>query len=209
MLVALGIRPDGRKEIIDFRLAASESQAEWERFLNDLYRRGLAGEKADLVCADGGKGLLAALGTVYPHLPLQRCWAHKIRNLLNKVKKADHEAMKKGLQKIYCAKTLVSARKAARRWSQEWASAYPQVVASLRKDLEDLLAFLRFKNEAWRKATRTTNAIERRFVEVRRRTRPMGVFSNRTSMERILFAVFTYENKNQGVRHPLLLTHKS
>ena len=81
VLVALGLRHDGKKEIIDFRLAESESAAEWERFLTDLYRRGLTGEGLDMVCVDGGKGLLAALPTVLPGIAVQRCWAHKIRNI--------------------------------------------------------------------------------------------------------------------------------
>jgi transposase-like protein len=75
--VALGIRPDGGKEIIDFRQAPGESQHAWEALLNDLYRRGLTGEQAERVVSDGGKGLLAALPPVYPRLPVQRCWAHK------------------------------------------------------------------------------------------------------------------------------------
>jgi transposase-like protein len=88
VLVALGLRPDGRKEVIDFRLAGSESAAEWERFLTDLYRRGLAGERLDMICGDGGQGLIAALPVVFPVVPLQRCWAHKIRNVLDKVRQA-------------------------------------------------------------------------------------------------------------------------
>jgi hypothetical protein len=81
VLVALGLRPDGKKEIIDFRLAASESAAEWEKFLTDLYRHGLTGEGLDMVCVDGGRGLLAALPIVLHGIPVQRCWAHKIRNI--------------------------------------------------------------------------------------------------------------------------------
>jgi putative transposase len=87
ILVALGLCPDGKKEIIDFRLAGSESAAEWEQFLTDLCRRGLTGEALDMICVDGGSGLLAALPTVLPNIPVQRCWAHKIRNVLDKVRK--------------------------------------------------------------------------------------------------------------------------
>jgi putative transposase len=76
VLVALGLRHDGKKEIIDFRLAASESAAEWEKFLTDLYRRGLTGEGLDMICVDGGAGLLAALPTILPGIAVQRCWAH-------------------------------------------------------------------------------------------------------------------------------------
>ena len=82
-------------------------------------------------------------------------------------------------------------------------------VASLRADLDELLACFRYTDAKLRKTVRTTNAIERRFREVRRRTRPMGVFADQTSMERILFAVFTHENQSQGVSTPFLLTQNS
>lgn len=75
-------------------------------------------------------------------------------------------------------------------------------MACLRNDLDELLTCWRYDSVKLRKAVRTTNAIERRFREVRRRTRPMGAFDNRTSLERILFAVFTHENSSQRI--PLL-----
>ena len=104
------------------------------------------------------------------------------------------------------ASTLPRARSAARRFADCWAADYPRAVACLRDDLDELITCWRYKSLDQRKAVRTTNAIERRFREVRRRTRPMGVFSDRTSMDRILFAVFNHENQNQGVSTPLLLT---
>jgi putative transposase len=206
VLVALGIRPDGRKEVVDFSLAGSESAVEWERFLTDLYRRGLTGEGLEMICVDGGQGLLAALPTVYPGIAVQRCWAHKIRNVLNKVKKADQGAVKRDLHAVMNATDLPRARGAARRFAERWSEPYPKAVACLRDDLDELLACFRYKTLAERRAVRTTNAIERRFREVRRRTRPMGVFSDRTSMDRILFAIFTHENRNQGVSAPFPLT---
>ena len=69
VLVALGLRPDGRKEVIDFRLATAESAAQWELFLGDLIRRGLTGERLEMLCVDGGSGLLAALPTAFPGIP--------------------------------------------------------------------------------------------------------------------------------------------
>ena len=206
VLVALGLRPDGKKEVIDFRLAASESAAEWERFLGDLIRRGLVGDQLEMICVDGGAGLLAALPTAYPGVPVQRCWAHKIRNVLAKVRLADQPTVKADLHAIMNATTLPRARSAARRFANRWATDYPRAVACLRDDLDELLTCWCYKSLSQRKAVRTTNAIERRFREVRRRTRPMGVFCDRTSMDRILFAVFNHENQNQGVSTPLLLT---
>ena len=104
------------------------------------------------------------------------------------------------------AKTIPQARSAARRFADCWQETYPKAVACLRDDLDDRLTCWCYPTLAERKRVRTTNAIERRFREVRRRTRPMGVFSDRTSMERILFAVFIRENQNQGLGTPLVLT---
>ena len=206
VLVALGLRPDGKKEIIDFRLAQSESAAEWERFLGDLIRRGVTGDTLEMICVDGGSGLLAALPTAFPGRPVQRCWAHKMRNVLAKVRRTDQPDVKADLQAVMNAPTLPQARSAARRFVDHWEAAYPKAVRCLRDDLDELLTCWRYKSLIERKKVRTTNAIERRFREVRRRTRPMGVFSDRTSMDRILFAVFNHENQNQGVSTPLLLT---
>jgi len=209
VLVALGLRHDGKKEIIDFRLAGSESAAEWEQFLSALYRRGLTGEGLDMICVDGGSGLLAALPSVLHGIPVQRCWAHKIRNVLNKVKKVDQPAVKRALHKIMNAANAPAARAAARRFADRFANRCPAAVACLRNDLDELLTCFRYKSEAERRAVRTTNAIERRFREVRRRTRPMGTFQDKTSMDRVLFAVFTHENKSQGVSTPFLLTQNN
>jgi putative transposase len=206
VLVALGVRPDGKKEIIDFRLAGSESAAEWDRFLTDLFNRGLTGQGLEMICVDGGKGLIAALPTVLPNIPIQRCWAHKIRNVLNKVRRADQAAVKRALHKIMNAPNLSAARAAARRFADRFENQYPAAVACLRNDLDDLVICFRYKSSDQRKAVRTTNAIERRFREVRRRTRPMGTFQDITSMDRILFAVFSHENKSQGVSTLFLLT---
>jgi putative transposase len=209
VLVALGILPNQKKEIIDFLLAPAESQVAWEGFLHDLYRRGLTGEGLKVVTIDGCPGLAGALQVVYPRIPLQRCWAHKVRNILDKVRKADWEAVKRSLRRIYQARNRMNALRAVLLFGAAWEKRYPKAVRCLTRDLEELLTFFLFNDPDQRRQARTTNAIERRFREVRRRTRPMGVFSDRTSIERILFAVFTYENQRQGTGTPFLLTHKS
>lgn len=205
LLVAMGIRPDGKKEIIDFYTAPGESEAAWTFFLSDLMRRGLAGKGIEIVCVDGGKGLRAALEMVYPSVAIQRCWAHKTRNILNKARKSDQQEMKSYLHKISHAKNKTEARKAATNFAGKWRGSYPKAVQCLRDDLDDLLSFFCFKEKEWRQATRTTNAIEREFVEVRRRTRPMGTFYDKASIERILFAIFMHHNQQQGIAHPFPL----
>lgn len=207
VLVALGIRPDGKKEVIDFYLAKAESGAAWNRFLTDLINRGLTG--CDVICADGGEGLISILPEVFPAIPLQRCWAHKMRNILDKVPRKKQAAAKRGLAKIYRADNVREAQTSAARWVRTWTAKYPKAVKCLQNDLEELLTCFQFEDADFRKAIRTTNAIERRFREVRRRTRPMGVFSNRTSIERILYAVFMYENINQGVYPVFVLPQNS
>ena len=209
VLVVLGIRHDGKKEVIDFHLAAAESGTAWEGFLKNLSKRGLTGDGVEVISVDGGQGLLSVLPECYPGIPVQRCWAHKMRNILDKVRKKDHDAVKAGLQKIYGAPHGMLARQHAGRWKKRWESVYPAAVRCLFTDIEDLLTCFQFTDPAFRKAIRTTNHIERRFKEVRRRTRPMGVFSNKTSVERILYAVFMYENKTEEVYPIFEVTHKS
>jgi putative transposase len=160
VLVALGLRRDGRKEIIDFCLAQSESAAEWERFLGDLIRRGLRDDALEMICVDGGAGLLAALPTAFPGVAVQRCWAHKIRNILNKVRRGDQPAVKADLHAVMNAKTVPQARSAARRFADRWAKDYPKAVACLRDDLDELLTCWRYNSLAERKTVRTTNAID-------------------------------------------------
>jgi transposase-like protein len=81
VLVAYGIKCDGQRAVLDYRIAKSESEHDWTVFLNDLYQRGLHGEQLRLIITDGGRGLLAALDMLYPHVPRQRCWVHKLRNV--------------------------------------------------------------------------------------------------------------------------------
>lgn len=206
VLVALGMTEDGKKEVIDFTVAHGESQAAWDAFLSDLYRRGLRAEGLEMIITDGGKGLLAALPFVYPGIPTQRCWAHKTRNVMNMVRKADREAVKKDLAAISNAKGLRQAQNALKRFARRWTILYPKALASLKECEEELLTFFKIQDPNLWKKIRTTNLIERRFRELRRRTRPMGVFSDKTSMERILYAVFAHENFKNKTGGPFLLS---
>lgn len=209
VLVALGITNEGRREVLDFRLAPSEGRVAWESFLNDLFHRGLTGEGLAVIVTDGGAGLLAALPLVYPKVRVQRCWAHKTRNVLDKVRLADRPRLKRDLHRISHAPHRPAARSAARRLVDRWGGRYKLAVRCLWQDIDELLTFFLFDEEVWRKAIRTTNAIERRFREVRRRTRPMGVMADCNSVERILFAVFTHLNQSEGLTAPFLLTQTS
>jgi len=209
LLCAFGITAEGKQEMIDFHAAASESQACWEGFLNDLYNRGLTGSGLKLIATDGGTGLHGALQIVYPKILTQRCWAHKTRNVLDKVKKKDHQAVKKALNRISHAQNQRQARAAYARLVLRWNRTYPRAVRCLEKDLDELLSFFQIHNSKLWSRLRTTNLIERAFREVRRRTRPMGVMANTQSLQRIVFAVFHHLNQNWSLNPIINFTHNS
>lgn len=209
LLCAFGITVEGRHEMIDFYPAASESGACWEAFLGDLYKRGLKGSRCKLIATDGGTGLHQALQIVYPKILLQRCWAHKTRNVLDKVKKKDQPAVKKALNRISHAGNRREAAAAYWRFSSRWRKAYPGAVACLKKDSEQLLSFFEIKDSRLWSRLRTTNLIERSFREVRRRTRPMGVMAHTQSLQRIVFAVFHHLNTNWSLNPIKEFTHNS
>lgn len=201
VLCAYGIAANGERELIDFQLAKSEGQRAWEGFLNGLFQRGLAGKSLVLITTDGGPGLHAALEVVYPRVALQRCWAHKIRNLTDKMPRALLSKCRRGLRAIYDAPDRATAIAAFRRWEGRWKESAPKVVRCLKADLEQLLACYRCPQEH-RIKVRTTNVIERCFREVRRRVRPMTLFQNPASCDRIIFAIFSRLNA-EWKNHPL------
>ena len=112
-----------------------------------------------------------------------------MRNILERVRKRDCEPVKHGAQAIYRADSRGQAREALRRFRRRWRGHYPTMVRQLEKDLPELLAFYSFPRPLWRKL-HTTNVIERLFVEVRRRTRPMVCFVNVKSVDRIIYSIF-------------------
>lgn len=189
VLVAYGLTVFGQRVLLSFRQAPSESAPSWEAFLNDLYRRGLDGTNLQLVVTDGCKGLHAALAVVFPYVKRQRCWVHKLRNVANKLPRKLQAAALTEAKTIYLASTRREAVARCHRWARHWQATAPKAVACLRDDFDEMLTFLDFP-EAQRVKLRTTNVIERCFREVRRRTRPIGCFTNAASCDRIIYAVF-------------------
>lgn len=194
VLVAYGIKSDGKREVIDFRVAGSESEREWTMFLNDLYRRGLKGAGLRMIVTDGGKGLLAALDMVYPYIPRQRCWVHKLRNVAQYLPRRYQKACLREAKGIYNAVNYQQAVKRFKRWCRRWRDKAPKSVQCLEKDIEGLLVFFNQDKKLWIKL-RTTNVIERMFRELRKRTRPMTHFVNVESCERITYAVINKYNQ--------------
>ena len=195
ILVAYGITAQGRREVIDYQFAINgESEAAWTEFLQNLFLRGLEGKPLRLIISDGGKGLQAALPLVFPRIPVQLCWAHKLRNIADKVPKKEGSCVAEAAA-IYRSASKSEAQKAFQDWKRRWESRRPQAVACIERDLDALLNFFAVPEGHWKKV-RTTNVIERAFREVRRRTRPMSSFSTVESCDRIVFGVVSHLNRS-------------
>ncbi len=193
ILVAYGLTSQGRRQLIDYRLAKTESQGAWEAFLINLAARGLTGEHLALITTDGHRGLHAALELVYPTVPRQTCWVHVLRNVVQRLRVRDRDRCVTLARRIYEARSRPAAERALDTWRRAWQRVAPQAVACVLRDWEALLAFYHVPAQDWRRV-RTTNAIERAFREVRRRTRPMTCFTNDASCDRIIYAVMHHLN---------------
>jgi len=197
VLVCYGITTEGIKELIGYRLENSESEAGWRRLLGGLRRRGLQGEPLKMIITDGGKGLLNALDDFYPESARQRCWFHKMCNVRSTLRKANQKECLQGLRKVYAAASRAGAETAYASWAARWKEKEPSAVRCVEADLESLLSFYSMPKPHW-KMLRTTNAIERCFREVRRRTRSIGCFVNDASLNRMTYGLFRFLNEKRA-----------
>jgi transposase-like protein len=167
-LVLVGVLPDGRKEVIALEDGYRESTESWLSLLRDLQRRGMPAPK--LATGDGALGFWSALRQVYPETEEQRCWVHKIANVLDKLPKRVQPRAKDMLHEIMRAPDRPSALQDIKRFSQEFEAKYPKAVDTLTNDQDELLRFFDFPAEHWIHL-RTTNPIESPFSTVKARTR--------------------------------------
>ena len=207
MLCAFGIHADGTKELLSFRLADEEDTPCWQGFLIYLKSRGLKGKALKLLTVDGHPALLKTLREVYPLRRIQRCIAHKLRNVVGTLKRAQREACMGEAKRIFRAPSRTEVIRRVKAWRAKWLDDAEAAVRCLEKDLVHCLHYFSFPKNLW-KTIRTTNILERAFREVRRRTRPMSVFTNAESAERIMYGVTEHLNSHwQG--HPLRQIHQS
>lgn len=167
-LVVIGVRADGTKELLALEDGYRESTESWKSVLRDLRQRGLPAPM--LAIGDGALGFWAALREVFPSAREQRCWLHKLWNLLDKFPKRLQPKAKRALHEIMQSATREDAEKAMEAFRREHEAKYPKAAQCLLKDADSLLAFFDFPAEHWRHI-RTTNAIESVFATVRLRTR--------------------------------------
>ena len=168
LLVIVGVTPDGRKERVAIGDGYRESKESWKDVLLDLKRRGLQAGPL-LAVGDGAMGFWAAMEEVFPQTGHQRCWFHKMGNVLNALPKSQQGRAKADLQTIWMAATREEAQAAFAKFVGSYQAKYPKAVEKIEKDRDSLLAFYDFPAEHWQHI-RTTNPIESTFATVRHRT---------------------------------------
>lgn len=168
LLVIIGVTPEGRKERVAIDDGLRESKESWQALLLALKARGLQHGPL-LAVGDGAMGFWAALEEVFPTTRTQRCWFHKMGNVLNALPKSQHGRAKSDLHAIWMAPTRKEAHTAFNHFVKHYGAKYPKAAEKLTKDRDALLAFYDFPAEHWAHL-RTTNPIESTFATVRHRT---------------------------------------
>ena len=166
LLVLVGVRADGHKELVAITDGYRESTESWADLLRDAARRGMRAPV--LAVGDGALGFWGALREVFPATREQRCWFHKAANVLGAMPKSAHPGARKALAEIWQAENKTEATKAAKAFAATYGAKFPKAVAKITDDLDVLLAFYDYPAEHW-VHLRTTNPIESTFATVRHR----------------------------------------
>jgi transposase-like protein len=180
MLVLIGATPEGKKELLGFRVGVRESAQSWRELLVDLKARGLA-NAPELATGDGALGFWKALEEAWPSTRHQRCTVHKTANVLDKLPKSVQPAAKADLREVWMAPDRNTAEAAIVTFAEKYGAKYEKAVTCLLKDHNTLLTFYDFPAEHW-DHLRTSNPIESVFATVRHRTvRTKGALSQDTA----------------------------
>ncbi len=193
MLVIVGATPEGKKELVGFQVVVRESAQSWRELLVDLKARGLT-VAPEIAVGDGAMGFWKALEEIFPGTKHQRCWQHKLVNVLNKVPKSVQPTMKADLREVRDAPDRASAEAAVTVFADKYGAKYAKAVECLVKDRQALLAFFDFPAEHW-DHLRTANPIESVFATVRHRTvRTKGALSQKTARLMVFKLVMAASN---------------
>lgn len=180
MLVLIGATAEGKKELLGFQVGVRESAQSWRELLIDVKSRGLS-IGPEVAVGDGALGFWKAVEELFPGTRQQRCWVHKLANVLDKVARSIQPGMKQDLREIYLSPDRAAAETAIGLFVEKYGAKYGKAVECLTKDHESLLAFYDFPAEHW-EHLRTTNPIESVFATVRHRTvRTKGSLSSGTA----------------------------
>src|ERR671915_1400226 len=193
VLVAWGVTLEGRKVLLGLGLGSRESYELWLSFGRDLVERGM--NAPALVVADGAPGLWKAARELWPQADEQRCTVHALRNVTGKLPERHHRELKARWWGVFDdASSPAEARRGLEAIVADYRTSYPSAMAVIERDLDALVAHLRWPSEH-RKRIRTTNLLERTFVEVRRRTKVIGRFPGETSALSLIWAVLELSSR--------------
>jgi putative transposase len=202
-LVIVGVRADGRKELVAVADGTRESTDDWAELLRDLRRRGMGAPV--VMVGDGALGLWRALREVFPATREQRCWVHKVRNILNALPKSVHAGARRALNEIIMAEDLEHARTAIETFATDYGTKWPKAVAKVTDDQDALLTFFEYPAEHWQHL-RTTNPIESSFSPVRARTRvTKGPGTRDTGLAMVFKLLQAAEGRWRAVNGPHLV----
>lgn len=186
VLVTLGIKADGQRIVLDLRLAGQETTQAWQEVIESLVERGVGIPLLAII--DGNPGLHAALRAQWPQVPIQRCTAHKLRNLLSRAPAHLREEVAEDYRRMVYGKTAEEVERARRSLLKKWRVRCAVVAASLEEAGEELFTFLCFPPAQWQ-GLRTTNALERINEEFRRRTKTQASLPNEDAVLLLLFGL--------------------
>jgi transposase-like protein len=186
VLVTLGVCADGRRILLDLRMAGEESAAAWREVVESLVARHVG--VPVLAVIDGNPGLATALRTAWSTIEIQRCTAHKLRNLQAKAPARWREELTEDYRRMIYAESPAAVQKARGSFTKKWRLRCPAVVASLEEAGDELFTFVRFPVAQW-KALRTTNALERINEEFRRRVKTQGSLPSQDAVMLLLFGL--------------------
>ncbi|MFG2275847.1 IS256 family transposase [Streptomyces chartreusis] len=203
VLVLVGVRADGSKELIALKDGYRESGESWADLLRDCARRGMRAPV--LAVGDGALGFWTALAEVFPASRHQRCWVHKTANVLNALPKSAQPGARKALQEICNAEDRDLAVKAIKTFTQLYGAKFPKAVKKITDDEAELLAFYDFPAEHWIHL-RTTNPIESTFATVRLRTKvTRGAGSRPAALAMVFKLVESAQQRWRAVNAPHLV----
>ncbi|WP_248966143.1 IS256 family transposase [Sphaerisporangium perillae] len=184
VLVLIGVRADGSKELVALKDGYRESGESWADLMRDCARRGMRAPV--LAVGDGALGFWKALAEVFPETREQRCWVHKTANVLDSMPKSAQPGAKKAIQDIYNAEDRDHAAQAIKTFAKLYGAKFPKAVKKITDDQDQLLAFYDFPAEHWIHL-RTTNPIESTFSTVRLRTKVTRGAGSRTAALAMVF----------------------
>jgi putative transposase len=191
IVLAVGVRAGGEREVLGLDVGPSEDGAFWLRFLRGLVARGLGGVK--LVISDAHEGLKGAIGAVLHGAAWQRCRVHFVRNALALVPKAAAQMVAATIRTVFVQPDAAAAREQWRRVADGFRARFPRLAALLEEAEADVLAYLAFPPGHWRQIW-SNNPLERLNKEVKRRTDVVGIFPNAPAVIRLVGAVLAEQH---------------